>query len=80
MKKWIPNLNRLLIQALRIARRMARFLREICATAVTEPTNEMHASAVTEQLDAVYGSDPDSSRIDPLLTLLQIQSLPEDDW
>jgi hypothetical protein len=80
MKKWIPNLNRLLIPALRIARRMARFLREICATAVTEPTSEMRASAVTEQLDAVYGSDPDSSRIDPLLTLLQIQSLPEDDW
>jgi hypothetical protein len=48
--------------------------------AASQIVDENQALGVRERLDAVYEADPDSSQIDPLITGLQIESLPEADW
>jgi len=53
---------------------------ELYANAVSQYIDENHAQGVRERLDAVYEADPESSRIDPLITRIQVESLPEEDW
>ncbi len=64
----------------RLARRLGMSRSELYSKAVSRFIKENHALGVREQLDAVYESDPESSRIDPFFTRLQIESLPEEDW
>lgn len=42
------------------------------------PRNE--SSGISDRLCAVYAADPESSRIDPYLTPMQIQSFSKDYW
>ena len=80
MKTAISIPDALFEAAERLARRLGMSRSELYSKAVTRFIKEHHALGVREQLDAVYKSDPESSRIDPFFTRLQIESLPEEDW
>ncbi len=64
----------------RLARRLGMSRSELYSKAVSRFIKENHALGVREQLDAVYESDPESSRIDPVMTRLQIETLADEDW
>ncbi len=64
----------------RLARRLGMSRSELYSKAVSQFIDENHSLGVRERLDAVYEADPESSQIDPVMTQLQIQSLPEGDW
>ena len=66
--------------AVRLARRMGIPRGESQSHAASQIVNENQALGVRERLDAVFEADPESSQIDPVMTCLQIQSLPEGDW
>ena len=66
--------------AVRLARRLGMSRSELYSEAVSRFIDENHSIGVRERLDAVYAADPESSRIDPVMTRLQIESLPEADW
>lgn len=80
MKKRISVFDRLSKFILRKVKRIAEYLDALTAKASTRSAKPMYTSLVTERLDAVYGSDPESSRIDPLIMRLRIESLPKEDW
>ena len=80
MKTAISIPDRLFEAAERLARRLGMSRSELYSKAVSKFIDENHSQGVRERLDAVYASDPESSRIDPVMTQLQIQSLPEGDW
>ncbi len=80
MKTAISIPDRLFEAAERLARRLGMSRSELYSKAVSQFIEENHASGVRERLDAVYESDPESSQMDPLMTRLQIASLPEEDW
>jgi metal-responsive CopG/Arc/MetJ family transcriptional regulator len=80
MKTAISIPDRLFEAADRLARRLGMSRSELYAKAVAEFVDENHSRGVRERLDAVYAADPESSVIDPLLTELQIESLPEEEW
>ena len=80
MKTAISIPDALFEAAERLARRLGMSRSELYSKAVSRFIEENHTIGVRERLDAVYESDPESSRIDPLLTRLQIESLPEEDW
>ncbi len=80
MKTAISIPDPLFEAAERLARRLGMSRSELYSKAVSRFIKENQARGVREQLDAVYGSDPESSRIDPFFTRLQIESLPEEDW
>ena len=80
MKTAISIPDALFEAAERLAKRLGMSRSELYSKAVSRFIEENHTIGVRERLDAVYESDPESSRIDPLLTRLQIESLPEEDW
>ena len=80
MKTAISIPDALFEAAERLAKRMGMSRSELYSTAVSRFIEENHTLGVREQLDAVYASDPESSRMDPFFTRLQIESLPEEDW
>ncbi len=80
MKTPISILDRLFETAARLAKRLGMARSEPYSKAVSEAIDANHAASIRERLDAVYAADPESSRIDPFFTRLQIESLPEEDW
>jgi len=80
MKTAISIPDALFEAAERLAKRLGMSRSELYSKAVSRFIEENHTIGVRERLDAVYESDPESSRIDPVLTRLQIESLPEEDW
>ena len=80
MKTAISIPDRLFEAAERLAKRLGMSRSELYAKAVSQYVDENHAQGVRERLDAVYEADPESSRIDPLMTRIQVESLPEEDW
>ena len=80
MKTAISIPDRLFEAAERLARRLGMSRSELYSEAVSRFIDENHSIGVRERLDAVYEADPESSQIDPVMTQLQIQSLPEGDW
>ena len=80
MKTAISIHDALFEAAERLAKRLGMSRSELYSKAVSRFIEENHTIGVRERLDAVYESDPESSRIDLLLTRLQIESLPEEDW
>ncbi len=80
MKTAISIPDRLFEAAERLARRLGMSRSELYSKAVSQFIDENHSLGVRERLDAVYEADPESSQIDPVMTQLQIQSLPEGDW
>jgi len=80
MKTLISKLHRSFEAAKHLTKRLGMFCRRVYSKVKLRFLDESHAPSITEQLNAVYESDPELSRIDPLFTRLQIQSLPEEDW
>jgi hypothetical protein len=80
MKTEISIPDRLFEAAERLARRLGMSRSELYSEAVSRFIDENHSIGVRERLDAVYKSNPKTSRIDPLFTRLQIESLAEEDW
>jgi hypothetical protein len=80
MKTPISILERLLATVARLVKRAGMACGEPYMKTPSRFIDAKHAASIRERLDAVYESDPESSRIDPLIIRLQIQSLPEDDW
>jgi hypothetical protein len=80
MKTAISISDRLFKAAERLARRLGMSRSKLYSKAVSRFIDENHSIGVRERLDAVYEADPESSQIDPVMTRLQIQSLPEGDW
>ena len=80
MKTPISILDQFFEAAERLARRLGVSRSELYSRAVSQFIDENHSLGVRERLDAVYEADPESSQIDPVMTRLQIQSLPEGDW
>ena len=60
--------------AVRLARRMGIPTGESQSHAASQIVDENQALGIRERLDAVYAADPESSRIDPVMTRLQIES------
>ena len=65
--------------AVRLARRMGIPRGESQSHAASQIVDENETLGIRERLDPVYAADPESSRIDPVMTRLQIESLPEAD-
>ena len=80
MKTAISISDHLFKAAERLARRLGMSRSKLYSKAVSRFIDENHSVGVRERLDAVYEADPESSQIDPVMTCLQIQSLPEGDW
>jgi len=80
MKTAISIPDRLFEAAERLAGRLGMSRSELYASAVSQYLDDNHSKGVRERLDAVYVADPESTRIDPVITRLQIESLPEEDW
>lgn len=80
MKTAISIPDRVFEAAERLARRLGMSRSELYSKAVSRFIDENHALGVRERLDAVYAAHPESSQSDPLMTRLQIESLPEEDW
>ncbi len=80
MKIPISILDHFFEAASRLARRLGMSRSELYSEAVSRFIDENHSIGVRERLDAVYKSDPETSRIDLLFTRLQIESLAEEDW
>jgi metal-responsive CopG/Arc/MetJ family transcriptional regulator len=80
MKTAISIPDRLFEAAERLARRLGMSRSELYATAVSQYLDDNRFQGVRERLDAIYLADPESSRLDPVTTRLQTESLPEEDW
>ncbi|MCC7142324.1 MAG: ChpI protein [Candidatus Eisenbacteria bacterium] len=64
----------------RMARRLGISRSQLFQLAVTRFIEEQRKLGVTEALDEVYGDVPSTGRLDPLLSRLQLVSLPREDW
>ena len=64
----------------RLARRLRLSRSEVFQRAVQAFVQDHDDSAVTAALDEVYGSDLESSRLDPVLAGLQSSSLRGKEW
>ena len=64
----------------KLARRLGISRSELYQRAIRRFLAEHSHGLVRAALDAVYGEDEDSDRLDPAVEYLQKSSLPEDDW
>jgi metal-responsive CopG/Arc/MetJ family transcriptional regulator len=53
---------------------------ELYATAIADYVKNERFLGIREQLDAVYGTEPKASALDPELATMQARSLPSDMW
>ena len=80
MKTAISIPDAIFEEAERIAKRRGLSRSELYANAVAEYVSSARFRGVRERLDAVYGDDNQASKLDPVLTRLQLISLGRDDW
>jgi len=80
MKSTISILDRFFEAAARLVKRLGTRISASSSKTASVISAENQVPGVRAQLDAVYAPDPESSRIDPRITRLQILSLPEEDW
>lgn len=64
----------------RMARRLGISRSQLFQRAVARFIEEQRKLGVTETLDEIYGDTPAASRLDPILSRLQLASLPREDW
>ena len=72
--------DRLFEAAERLAQRLGITRSELYQKAVAAFVESHETQAVTDALNGIYGPEPDAGKLDPGLDLLQILSLPRDDW
>ncbi len=64
----------------RLAKRLGISRSQLYSTAIGALIEKYRYSGVTEQLDAVYETNPDASSLDKGFEALQSQTLDGDDW
>ena len=64
----------------RMARRLGISRSQLFQRAVQKYIEEQRRLGVTEALNEVYGGIPSASQVDPVLSRLQLGSLPKEDW
>jgi metal-responsive CopG/Arc/MetJ family transcriptional regulator len=78
MKTAVSIPDELFVAAERLARRLGMSRSELYATALRHYVREHRSEGITEQLDAIYATEPGG--LDPALAWLQERSLPKDAW
>ncbi len=78
MKTAISIPDELFESAEQFAQRRGMSRSELYATALRQYLQEHRSEGITEQLDAIYSTEPSS--LDPALVHLQARSLPKDEW
>jgi len=64
----------------RLARRLGMSRSQFYSEAVEELVEKHRYQGVTEQLDAVYETNPGASSLEPDIEVLQTHSLNREDW
>ena len=64
----------------RLARDLGLSRSALYRIAVQDFLERHRQQAATEALNAVYGDDPESSQLDPVLAAMQFASLGTDEW
>ena len=80
MKTAISIPDPLFESAEKLAKRLGISRSQLYSTAVDALVDKYRYSGVTEQLDAVYSVDPESSSLDRDLEEMQFQLLPKEKW
>jgi metal-responsive CopG/Arc/MetJ family transcriptional regulator len=80
MKTAISVPDEIFEEADRLARQRGMSRSELYARAVAEYVKGERFAGVRERLDSVYGSESNSSLLDPALGEMQAQSLPKEQW
>ena len=80
MKTAISIPDPLFESAEKLAKRLGVSRSQLYSDAVGALIESYRYSGVTEQLDAVYETNPESSRLDQDIELLQSQALSKDEW
>jgi metal-responsive CopG/Arc/MetJ family transcriptional regulator len=78
MKTAISIPDELFASAEQFARRRGMSRSQLYATALRRYLEEHRGEDITEQLNAIYGTEP--STLDPALVHPQVRSLPRDEW
>ncbi len=80
MKTAISIPDTIFESAEKLAKRLGVSRSQLYADAVDALVEKYRYSGVTEQLDAVYKTNPEFSRLDQDIEELQSQSLVEEEW
>ena len=63
-----------------LAKRLGKSRSQLYAEAVAQYVEQRSDAAVTERLNAIYGAEPELSKLDPVIEALQWRSLPKEEW
>jgi metal-responsive CopG/Arc/MetJ family transcriptional regulator len=63
-----------------LARRIGMSRSELYATAVAEYMVRHRAAGVRERLDAAYDLEDEAARLETVMSIVQSESVPRDDW
>ncbi len=80
MKTAISIPDEVFEQAERAAQRLGVSRSELYSTAVKEFVERYRQANLTEQLNEVYSEASSVSKLDPVLTALQAESVEKEDW
>ena len=80
MKTAISIPDELFGEAERASRRLGLSRSELYRRALAAFLESHSERVVTQALDAIYGSEPEESRLDPVLEELQRASVPRERW
>ena len=80
MKIAISIPDKMFEAAERTAQRLGISRNHLFQRAVARFIEEQRKLGVTEALDEVYGDPASANRLDPLLSQMQLASLPREDW
>jgi metal-responsive CopG/Arc/MetJ family transcriptional regulator len=78
MKTAISLPDPLFAEAEQVAKRLRMSRSKLYATAIAQFLKQHGSREVTERLNEVYTQE--KSQLDPVLHVLQLQSLPREDW
>jgi len=80
MKTAISIPDRLFESAEMLARQLGISRSELYQRAVAAYLEREGQQAITEALNAVYGDDPEASRLDPVFADMQFASIESEEW
>ena len=78
MKTAISLPDPLFVEAEQVAKRLRISRSKLYATAIAQFLKQQGSRGVTERLNEVYAKE--KSQLDPVLHVLQLRSLPREDW
>jgi metal-responsive CopG/Arc/MetJ family transcriptional regulator len=64
----------------RLAERLGKSRSQLYTEAIGQYIKQHRSEGVTERLNAIYGTEPGLSKLDPVLEALQWRSLPKEEW